>query len=479
VPRRREVLIGGAGAALLAGCDGLVRGASRLLGADLPERIVPHAGPVVSAARHLLERAAFGPWPGDEARVERIGAEAWIDEQLAPDGVDDAACDVRSELVDVANVPADLIFEMRPEHAERQLVTHTLLRAVYSRRQLREVLVSAWIDHFNVHIAKGMCRHLTLLHVRDVIRPRALGRFGDLLRAVVLSPAMLVYLDGRENRRGVPNENYARELLELHTLGVRGGYTQDDVMEAARCLTGWTVAEEGAPGQVRFDPHRHDDGAKVVLGRRIEAGGGARDLDRLLAIVVAHPACGRFVGDMLCRVFVSDEPPAAVRAAAAEAFGRSGGRVDVVVRAILTHDDFRSARGQKIKRPLRYVVSALRGLAADTHARGALRDHLARMGQLPFDYPTPDGYPRRSEAWLGTLLPRWRFALALAEGTLDDTSVDLPRLAGALPGDDRVGEVFRHLVGRDPTAKERAPLRGHSPARQLALTLSSPAFCRC
>lgn len=253
MPSRREVLITSAAAALTVGCDEMVSAASRSLGADLPERLRPTGGPRITDARHLLNRAAFGPWPGDVERVQRMGTEAWIDEQLSPAEIGDAACDVRAELIDVANIPADLVFELRPEHVERQLVTHTLLRAVYSQRQLLEVLVSFFVDHFNVHIGKSLCRHLTVLHVRDVLRPRVLGRFRDLLGAVVLSPAMLVYLDGRENTRGGPNENYARELLELHALGVHGGYTQEDVMETARCLTGWTVRETGAPGSVRLD----------------------------------------------------------------------------------------------------------------------------------------------------------------------------------------------------------------------------------
>ncbi|MEZ4335130.1 MAG: DUF1800 domain-containing protein [Sandaracinaceae bacterium] len=476
MPSRREVLIGGA--AVLAGCDPIVSTASRLLGADLPGALVPHAGPSVRPARRLLNRAAYGPWPGDEARVEAMGREAWVDEQLDPESIDDAAGDVRAELVDVANVPSDLVFELRPEHVERQLVTHTLLRAVYSRRQLREVMVGFWADHLNVHMGKSLCRHLTATYVRDVLRPRALGRFRDLLGAVVASPAMLVYLDGRENRRGVPNENYARELLELHALGVHGGYAQRDVMEAARCLTGWTVAERGAPGSVAFDPARHDDGEKVVLGQRIAAGGGARDLDRLLDVVVAHPSCARFVSEKLCRFFVADAPPPGVREAAHAAFVASDGEIGATVRAILLHPDLYAAP-PRVSRPFPYVVRALRALGADTHARGALRDHLARMGQLPFDHPTPDGYPFEEAAWLGTMLPRWRFALALAEGHLDDTAIDLPRLRDALPAADPLGALFRHLVGRDPTPEERTHALSHPPARALALVLSSPAYVRC
>ncbi|HJL18775.1 MAG TPA: DUF1800 domain-containing protein [Sandaracinaceae bacterium LLY-WYZ-13_1] len=486
MPGRREVLAGASGALALGGCDRMVGAASRWLGADLPARVAVAEGPRITPERHLLSRAAFGPWPGDEARVRAMGVDGWIDEQLEPDGIDDAACEVRTGTLDVALVPSDLIFEVRPEHLERQLVAHTLLRAVYSRRQLQEVLVAFWSDHFHVHLGKAECRHLTALHVREVIRRHALGRFRDLLRAVVCSPAMLVYLDGRDNaveRPGdVPNENYARELLELHTLGVRGGYTQRDVMEAARCLTGWVVRERWAPGRARFVPARHDDGEKTVLGRRIPAGGGAHDLDRLLDVVTRHPSCAGHVATRLCRQLVADDPPATVVTAAADAFARTDGDLRAVVRAILRSEAFAASAGLRVKRPFRFVVSTLRALAADTHARGDLQAHIARMGQSPHDHPTPDGYPLEGEAFLGTLLSRWRFAVALADGGLDDTRADLARLRRAL-GDGSALGLWRHLVGRDPDAAERAALasqaRDGAAARTLALVLSSPGYQTC
>ncbi len=479
--RRREVLIG-AGAALLAsGCDRIVSSASRALGADLPSTIAAPRESARSHARVLLDRAAFGPWPGDVERVKAMGADAWIEEQLHPEAIDDAACAVRAGWIDVANVPADLVFEMRPEEVERELVTHAVLRAVYSRRQLAEVLTSFWTDHFNVHIGKDLCRHLVAVYDRDVIRPRVLGRFSDLLRAVALSPAMLVYLDGRENavrRAGdAPNENYARELLELHALGVHGGYTQRDVMEAARCLSGWTVLEEGAPGSVRFDPERHDDGAKTVLGRRIAAGGGARDVDRLLDAVTAHPSCARHVSGALARFFVGS-PSDALLGEATRTFRHTDGDLRSVVRTILRSPELARSDGARIKRPFQFAISALRAVAADTHARGDLQAHLAAMGQVPYAYPTPDGYPREGEAYLGAMVPRWRFVLALARGELDDTRVDVERLSDALGGDPLA--LARHVLGRELSPLERSALEDETdPAVVLASALSSPGFARC
>lgn len=480
---RREALIAGGAAIAAAACDRSVSAISEALGAAIPRSIaVPHRSSR-SFERHLLDRAAFGPWPGDEERVRAIGAGAWIEAQLHPERIDDSACSVRTACIDAVSLPSDLAFELRPEDVEAQLVAHTILRAVYSRRQLAEVLVSFFGDLFNVHIGKDLCRHLIVAYDRDVIRPRILGRFVDLVRAVTLSPAMLVYLDGRDNKveraRDVPNENHARELLELHTLGVHGGYTQRDVMEAARCLTGWVVLEEGAPGTVRFDPSRHDGGEKIVLGRRIPAGGGARDVDRLLAIVTEHPSCARHVASALSRRFVSDDPPNGLVDRAAAAFARSGGSIRAVVRTILRSRAFASSYEARIKRPFEHVVSSLRALGADTHARGALQAHLAAMGHFPFGYPTPDGYPVSGEGWLGTLLPRWRFSAALAGGELDDTRADVGALSSAL-GDDRWAP-FRHVVGRDPDPDEKRAIEREldRPARAIALALSCPAFQRC
>ncbi|NJM06681.1 DUF1800 domain-containing protein [Candidatus Gracilibacteria bacterium] len=189
---------------------------------------------------------------------------------------------------------------MREEYLRTELPRATLLRAIYSRRQLYEVMVDFWSDHFSISIDKAGVAPLKLLDDREVIRPYALGRFDELLWAVMRSPAMLIYLDNQENHAGNPNENYARELLELHTLGVNGGYTQRDVQEVARALTGWTVDDNYYRGQHRFAPEQHDDGVKIVLGQRLAAGGGEQDAERMHALVLAHPATARFVTANSC-----------------------------------------------------------------------------------------------------------------------------------------------------------------------------------
>ncbi len=484
---RRAFLAGTASSALaLGGCDRILSGLASLAGERLPDHVDPPDTVDVDPIHHLLGRAGFGPWPGQVEEVRRAGKTAYVDAQLEPDQIDDRAADLRTDVIDTVRLPPSLLFEFPPEQVELELRRHTLLRAIYSKRQLFEVMVELWTDHFNIAIGKSSCRHLKTDDDRSVVRAHALGRFRDLLGASALSPAMLVYLDGRDNKRrsaaDQPNENYARELMELHTLGVHGGYTQADVMEAARCLTGFVVRETWAPGLVEFDPARHDDGEKTVLGQRIAAGGGRADVERLLDIVADHPSTARFVSGKLCQSFVADDPPASIVKHATEVFTSSRGDLKKVVRAILLSEELEAARGEKVKRPFRFVVSALRAVGADTHAKGDLLEHLGRMGQALFSYPTPDGYPTRGDAWLATLLWRWSFALALAEGRVDGVGVDGPALLHALGGERPTARLAAHLFGRRATEAELASVdRYQGPRadeRHLALLLSTPAFQR-
>ncbi len=443
------------------------------------------AGAAIGPVRHALNRLSFGPRPEDLARVRALGADeeeavaAYVEEQLHPGRIDDRTAERAVRRLETLDEPLGELFEYQPALLLDELSRGTLLRAVTSRRQLFEVMVGFWSDHFNVDASKGDCKWLKVADDREVIRGHALGRFGDLLRASATSPAMLWYLDGRVNRKAtddeVPNENYARELLELHTLGVHGGYTQRDVMEVARCLTGWTVrsGEPFGKGRVEFKRHLHDDGEKVVLGRRIEAGQGAGDLDRVLELVTGHPATARHLAAKLCRRFVADRPPARAVDAAAAAFRASGGNLKATLRALFATDAFAASAGAKLKRPFRFLVSALRATGAETDGGGRLQSLLLSMGHAPFQYPTPDGYPDEASPWLGTLLWRFRFAVDLAHGRIAGTRLDARRLRAQLGGRDT---LWAHLLGRRPTPEEAAG--AGSPAMDLALALASPAFQR-
>jgi uncharacterized protein (DUF1800 family) len=569
-------------------------------------------------AVHVLNRLAFGARPGDVERVRKLGVDNYIEQQLNPSKVDDAALEARlgrlptlgmsnSELLakypqpgqllrrlqregqlppelaalvrqrqqgqpqgveqqkqsDAPNADAEktITEAMRPEQprpgagagndaqdadpqrrAYRQAVANymrenglespqrliaelnasRILRAVYSERQLQEVMVGFWTNHFNVYAQKGADRWFLTSYDRDVIRPNALGNFRDLLEATAKSPAMLFYLDNFQSatpnaqmnraqlrrqmndadgagammrgglfgarrmrdpeararrqaemrgqqqaqgqqgqpqqgqaaqrpaqqqrmKRGI-NENYARELMELHTLGVEGGYTQKDVQEVARAFTGWTIfaprggglyGDEGASGRAGtflFNPRMHDSGEKTVLGRKISGGGGMEDGEKVLDILVAHPSTAKFVATKLCRFFVSDSPDPALVARVAEAFHKSNGDIKTTLRAIFYSPEFNSsdARRAKIKTPFELAASAIRTLGADTDARPALAQWIGKMGEPLYGYQAPTGYPDAADYWVntGALLERLNFSLALVSNRIPGTRVDLSRFVG-------------------------------------------------
>jgi uncharacterized protein (DUF1800 family) len=350
-------------------------------------------------------------------------------------------------------------------------------------------MVGFWTDHLNINLEKGDSIYLKPYDDRAVIRAHALGKFRDLIRASAVSPAMLVYLDGKENKKSgpddIPNENYARELLELHTLGVNGGYAQSDVYEAARCLTGWRLRTGWRKGAVYFDPALHDDGEKTVLGYRIPAGGGASDLDRVVEIVCDHPSTARHIATKLSRKFVSGNPPVSLIDRVAKVFADSGGDIKAMLREVLHSGEFKAARGVKFKRPFHFIAGCLRATAADTHAHKPLVEYLLRMGQGPFQHPTPDGYPDEAEPWLGTLLWRWNFALALGANRIPSVNVEVRRLAAAVGGRSPA-RLLPHFIGRAGTEAELKALERYAASRgtdsneeTVGLILASPAFQRC
>lgn len=472
----------------LSSCDRMVTGINRswLGESPAPDLLPPPQGEQIDADFHLLSRASFGPWPGEWQRLKTMGRKAWIEEQLHPEHIDDQACDLRAERFESLQFSAGNAYEFRKPVLRSELTRHSLLRAIYSRRQLFEVMVEFWNDHLNIDLEKGDCIYLKPSDDRDVIRRHALGNFRDLIRASATSPAMLVYLDGQSNRvrRGSndkPNENYARELMELHSMGVRGGYTQRDVIEAARCLSGWTFNRNRFwalnQGEAYFRSDWHDDGPKTVLGRQIPAGGGARDVDLLVDIVCGHPSTARFIAGKLCTRLVSAQPPASLLQRVAGEFTRTRGDIKAMLRVIFGSPEFAQSQGALFKRPFKFMVSALRALMADTQASPALIEPLQRMGQGLFQYPTPDGYPDEELPWMGTLMWRWNFAMALANNTQNGASVDVPGLRrhlGFAPS-----QWFAQLIGRRPNAAEAAELSIDNETRLVGLILASPAFQRC
>lgn len=466
--------------------------AAGLAGCDLSEQAPPPVqtfaepeGPNDKKLRHLLAGITFGALPDEVRRARELGFAGWIDEQLLPEALEESPhlTHKLEQLETLEMAPADLReYEVPDEdtavrpillkiaalrsgdeiyptrRAQIELRQATLLRAVYSRRQLFEVLVDFWHNHFSIDQSKGDCRWLATPNDR-VIRAQVLGKFRDLLRAAVYSPAMLFFLDNTQNRAVAPgsmvgvNENFARELLELHTVGVDGGYTFRDVQEVARCLTGWSMRGDKQlwSGEFVFDPAIHDDGAKVVMGLQIPAGGGERDGDLLIDFLAAHPATATFIATKLCRHFVADDPPAALIEQAAKTFREQDGDLPAVLRVILNSTAYAERRDAKFKRPLDYIASSLRLLQAETTGE-ALLPYLESLGQQLFHWPLPDGFPDRGERWWPGLFARWRFAIDLLTHKIAGTTVptgELLQASGAAKPADIVTALAERLFGID------------------------------
>src|SRR5580704_869636 len=285
-----------------------------------------------------------------------------------------------------------------------------VMRAVYSQRQLLEVMTDFWVNHFNVFVFKDRCPYYTTSYERDVIRPHALGKFYDLLLATAQSPAMLMYLDnwlsvgphspaGKNGQNGL-NENYGRELMELHTLGVDGGYTQSDVTELARILTGWTIAQPDDDPQFKFDPRRHEPGVKTVLGEKFYEAGSDEGL-RALDMLAHHPSTAHFISKSIATRFVSDDPPEGLVSRMAATFLSTDGDIREVMRTMLKSPEFWSPKvyRAKFKTPLEFVVSALRASGANVTAPDALVQNLNAMGMRPYGMEVPSGYSLKAETW--------------------------------------------------------------------------------
>jgi uncharacterized protein (DUF1800 family) len=508
------------------------------------------------AVTHALNRLAFGPQPGDIERLTETGLAAWIEGQLQPARIDDRALATRlARLTTIGLAPATLATEYiqparaarralqqqsgqaspraqpgdastapRPDEAEPGMATGQprrstpdlqrgrrvvaelseakLLRAVYSERQLEEVLVDFWFNHFNVFARKGPVEIYVGAYERDTIRPHVLGRFRDLLGATAKSPAMLLYLDNwqsvdpqagarlaaRGARRAASpvtaplarglNENYARELLELHTLGVDGGYTQQDVVAVARAFTGWTIQRPRAGGEFRFVPMLHDRAAKTILGRTLPAGGGIEDGERVLDLLAAHPSTARHIAFKLAQRFVADAPPPPLVDRAAAVFRDTDGDLRRVVRSIVLSDEFfaDTAYRAKIKTPFEYVASALRATGADVQHAPALVRALATLGMPLYLCQPPTGYDETAEAWVssGSLVNRLNVAVALTSGALRGVRVATDRSADAA----RTRIVADALGGEVSAATAATLSRAATAAQATALVIGSPEFQR-
>lgn len=386
---------------------------------------------------YVLNRIGYGADPWSAERIRSLGIRGYIDEQLEPHRLDDSELEHRISArypslgLSLATLRARYAPGRDPGPAQprNELVRAQVWRAIYSKRQLEQVLVDFWFDHFNVNARSGDVRWAVVPFERDAIRPHVLGRFEDLLMATATHPAMLAYLDNEQNFRagfrldGIrqgPNENYARELLELHTVGLEAGFTLEDVHDAARALSGWTVDERKSG--FRFLPEGHDQGPKQILGLSLQSGGGFNDGVLLLRYLARHPMTATRVAAKLCRHLVADDAPAGCVARAAHRFLATDGDLREVVRAVLTSEEFLNLHGNrtKVKRPLHYVASIARALGLEsngTYVEAAVAS-MSRMGEDPYYVIPPSGRSKDPLAWSGqgAFIERMNFAHFAANG---------------------------------------------------------------
>ncbi len=391
-------------------------------------------------AGQLLNRITFGATPALLTEISRIGPEAFLERQMHPETIDDSYFE-------------HLIGNWVPQH-RRELTAYQLVYAAYSSRQLQEVMTWFWENHFNTDVSKHGHVEYELRENR-LFREHALGKFKDLLTISATSPAMLYYLDNVSNRRQAPNENYAREIMELHTMGVDGGYTQADIVEVARAFTGWRVHD----GEFDFSDYRHDYGEKMVLGETLPAGQGVEDGYQVIDILARHPSTARFISRKLLQFLVDDEPSPELVDQVAEVFLGSDGDIATVVSLILHLPEFNqdSAFHSKVKTPLEFVTGLIRNLPVMPIERH-LRRAMDGMGMRLFHYPLPTGWPETGDKWVNSnqLLQRLLFANAVAFNDRTDSNrvsyVDLKNFFksyGFETAPGIVGFLFKLALGND------------------------------
>lgn len=514
-PRRRLLVAGLSGVLvlLLAGCA-----------------LAPKAPPEFEAPAalfHAVNRIGWGATAAQLDEARRMGWGAYVQRQLRADPRRPLAPGVQAQIDALSIQQADALtlaqqidqmrrdqdkppteeerraarqrYQSELNHLAREAGHRQLLRQLYGEQQLQENIAWFWFNHFNVHQYKRELRALVADYEENALRPQALGSFRQMLGAVARHPAMQRYLDNDQNSAGKPNENYARELLELHTLGVDGGYMQQDVQELARVLTGFGVRiEPGRPklkpehetlyrreGLFEFNPARHDFGDKTVLGHRIK-GRGAEELDEVLDLLVAHPSTARFIARKLSQYLLGDTQPA-LQQRMARAFSESRGDIAATLRPLLLAPEFAQAPRQ-FKDPQHYLLSSLRAAYALPTAGGRvivnsapIQSWLRRLGEGLYDKVTPDGYPMAAEAWnsAGQLSTRFELARALgqAQPPLFSAEGSKPPAPGAVPKPALDGPLFREHMQATLSADSRDALAQARPGAEWnALLLSAPEF---
>jgi uncharacterized protein (DUF1800 family) len=365
-----------------------------------------------STLGRLVRRATLGITPGDMARAGLLGWQEYLTEQLEYTRIDDSATEaVVAQMWPYMFETSDQLFGVNANTVASQLEESTIFRAAFSQRQLYERMVEFWTDHFNQDVNK--VGYLYVADIRDVIRANAMGDFPTLLKASAHSASMMIYLDQASSRGTAPNQNYAREIMELHTLGVNDGYTQTDVAELSRVLTGWTVTGHGL---FTFNPSIHDTGNKTVLGVNIQGQTGPAGInegEQMLDVLAHHPGTARFIATKMLRWLLDPNPTETQISTVASVYRATGGDIKSMLRVIL-NDSWLPAAPMLFKRPFHYLVSALRSTQPTVKSMSGMNGQLTQMGQQIYNYATPDGYTILTDYWAGGIEPRWRFANVMA-----------------------------------------------------------------
>ena len=453
-------------------------------------KMAPAGG--LDSTRQVLQRLSMGWNLAEQERVEQIGVLAYLEEQLDPGAIDDQGLEdaLKQALPTLEMSPGQLRvnFIDEPEVPLLEFLIATILRMVYSPRQLLERMTVFWSDHFNIYLYTLPNLFLKPADDRDVIRANALGKFPELLSASAHSPAMLDYLTNNSNVRDHPNENYARELMELHAMGVDGGYTEQDVKEVARCFTGWTYwGYDAGPGfgEFVFNPRQHDFEAKTVLGQLIPAGGGQSDAETVLGLLADHPSTAEFISTKLLRYMWGYEPPAKMIDKVARTYTDTGGDVGSMLWAIFKAGQLLKGADTKLKRPFHMMTSAMRALFAEVQNPLILVRAAEGAGHMPFGWLAPNGYPDTADYWSGFLLPRWNFASLALTAEEAGVVLDLPFLDPSMPADEIVTTLDALLLHGTMSSATReavvdflqaAPVNPLRLREAIGLVLASPEF---
>ena len=382
--------------------------------------------PQADAIIHLLHRTSYGFSQSDIDLANELGFDNYLEYQLDAFAIDTSWLeDILNDILPSLQMSYQEIFIEARENDDFfpgfEIIAASLLRATYSPRQLHELMVEFWSNHFNVNVFDGAVLYLKTVDDRENIRPFALETFRDLLFANAKSPAMLYYLDGYSNTVQGPNENYARELMELHTLGVGGGYTESDVKEVARCFTGWSITDETEDVFI-FIPELHDSDSKVVLGQTIPAGGGIEDGEMVLDILANHQSTANFIAFKLCRRFISDNPPQTIIDQVAATYQSTSGNIKDMLRTLFDSQEFAESQDLKFKRPVEFLTSLVRTLQPVDASKifELIYYNIDKLNQVPFTYHAPTGFSDVSDTWLNSnaLLDRWNLGFAIGYGDI-------------------------------------------------------------